>query len=147
MDVVLLDGSHAWFSATDYDCLTSAVGYIRDRHRGKHLESTSHASNSYNSSKNHLSHTGNCSETAPPAMSYHAGRPSNMTGPTSPDLNKKTYRDPSTCFLDGFSLFEADPIDFNHFHRGDSRPEVVVRSGSRCGRRVLSMDCDCQRLA
>jgi len=31
---------------------------------------TSNTSNTWNSSKNHVSHIGNCSETAPPAMSY-----------------------------------------------------------------------------
>ena len=71
----------------DGDCLRVtqlilAVGQTRDRtgrpllvcrHRGKHSESLSHSSNSRNSPKNRIPHTGNRSETAPLAMSYHVG--------------------------------------------------------------------------
>ena len=41
----------------------------------------------------------------------------------------------------------AGPVDFDGFHRGGSRPEVLFWRGSRCRLRDLSMDFDCPRLA
>jgi len=45
-------------------------------------------------------------------------------------------------------LCEADTIDFNRFSpRGGNRQEVTFWSGSRFGRCVFSMDCECPILA
>jgi len=139
-----------------------SVGHTRDRSRrpllvcfrpgGKHLESTSHTFNCWYSPKNHVSHTGNGSETAFPAMSYHVGKPSKMTGPASPDViiwHMRSYRAvPSEAgvFSQRISTIWGLRSWFQPsiFHRGSNKPEV---NGSLCCGRVFSMYCDCPRTA
>ena len=90
-------------------------------HHGKHLKSLSRTSNSRNSSKNRSPHSGNRSETAPPAISYHVGKPSKMTGPTSRVTSETCGRFFSTDF-DCFRLAQSIQTVFHVLKRTDSKP-------------------------
>ena len=96
------------------DCLKVAqliltVGHTRDRpgrsppvccrHKEKHLELLSLTLNSRNSSKNRVPHTRCRSEAAPSALSYHVGKSSKMTTPTSPDSAYRPVRNAVEAYI------------------------------------------------
>jgi len=104
----------------DCNCLSVAwvqlillVGHTKDesgrpllvccRHRGNRLNSISHKENSRNSSKYHVQHIWNRSETVPQAMSYHVRKRLDQFHPA----RSCDVWDPPTCFLSWLWLLEA----------------------------------------
>ena len=65
----------------------------------QHWESISCMSDCRNSSKNRVPNTENRSETVPQAKSYHVGKPSKMTGPTSPDSAYRPVRNAIEAYI------------------------------------------------
>jgi len=74
--------------------------------RWKCLESTSYTSNSQDSSRHHVPHTGNCSITVYPTISHHIGKWLKTNGPTSPDSTVWLPR-PADVVTYGFWLSEV----------------------------------------
>jgi len=75
------------------------------------------------------------------AWAWHASGMSPFTSPWRP---RPADRE---CYLVDSDFPRLAKSLYIIFYRGGSRPEVVFKSGCRCDGRVLSMGCDCPRLA